>query len=187
MAWALILLFLTLAAPLRAGLTLRWTDGKLGGRAGLMVWGVRWTADWRLGRDAENRLEIRLLRGKRETALPLPRKGIGSWRKKRRSPGARFLAGRILTLISFSADILIGGEDAARTAFLSGLVQALGALLPRFRLRCRPKFHGKTSVFLFCIAQARLGILIALCLRGFVISLFAGRKEEQPWIVPSGT
>lgn len=189
MAWALIAVYLLLASPIQAEAAVRLQFGKKGkaeARLGLLVWGIRLSARLELYRDETNRPFARLVSGKKETAILLKSKGAGAWKK----PGAQYALKRLLSLFSFSADIQIGGADAARTALLSGLLAAAGAAVPRVRLRCRPRYNGESGVFLLCIAQARLGTIIAVCLRGLMKNRRAGRKKEgkkTAWIVPSGT
>ena len=65
------------------------------------------------------------------------------------------------------------------------LFRIAAGFFPRAHIRCRPAFNGKTSAVFRCIADTRLGIIIAVCLFGWLKSLRTGRKEEKKWIVPS--
>ena len=183
MAWVLIALYIVFAAPVRLGAVFRWEKGAAEGRLGAMVWGVRRTVRLDLMLDAENRPALRLLSGKRERTLPVgrPRKGA------RKSPGLRSAFEWLLSRAALRADIRIGGGDAALAALVSGALSALGALIPRARVRCRPRYGGESGLFLACIAGARLGTIIAVCLRGWIMNRLQGKKEEKAWIVPSGT
>ncbi len=95
--------------------------------------------------------------------------------------------GGLVRFTALEAEICPGGPDAAGTALWAGLIRIIAGFFPRLRVRCRPAFNGKTSAVLRCIADTRLGIIIAVCLFGRLKSLRTGRKEEKKWIVPSRT
>ena len=72
----------------------------------------------------------------------------------------------------------IGGQNAAFIALAAGFLQALNPLLPQANVVCRPSFGGETKAYLRCIAEARLGILLAAWLR-WRKERRAGQKEEK--------
>ncbi|MBR6185130.1 MAG: hypothetical protein IKQ41_02610 [Clostridia bacterium] len=187
MAWVLTILYVLLVSPLRAGILFRWKAGRADCRLGVLIWGARRTAEVKLRRDEKDYLGISLRSGRRERVFPLRFKRSGAWKNRWRKPGFHFLLRRLLPLFSVKADLCLGFDNAAETALLCGALNGVGALLPRVRLRCKPRYNGASSLSLLCIATARLGTIIALCLWAWMIGRRAGRKEENAWTVLSGT
>lgn len=194
MAWVLTALYLLFVSPVRAGLLLEIAAQKAEGRIGVTVWGVRRMASFRLCRNEANQPEILVLseksgkNGNREITVPLRSGNPEFWKGGWSRPGVRAALGRLVSLFSVTAEIRIGGGNAARTAVLSGLLSMLGAYLPHVRIRCAPQYNGHTKARLSCIGQARLGILIAVCLRGWLAGRINHEKRSKKrWIVPSGT
>ena len=66
-------------------------------------------------------------------------------------------------------------------------LRALRALGRANHARALPAFRGGGGLRFRCIARARLGTLLLACALGAVSYLRAGKKEEKPWIIPSGT
>ena len=190
MAIALTILYALLAAPVRAGAMVRAGGGPMTGAAGVMIWGFRLQIRLEGGRNADGKPEIRFffrgrrlypVRNRRPRELPrllsLP---------KRLGP-ARTLLRRGVRLRALEIAARIGGQDAARVALLTGLIRALSPAAPIVRVRCEPAFGGGSALRARCIADARLGTLLAACLLGGISLLRAGRKEETSWIIPSET
>ena len=186
MAWLLLGIYGLLIAPVRLGALARWKDGEMRLALGVMLWGARAVARFRSGRDKKGAL---CLRGEwlgREVELHprLPGRGQGLGRILGGGNGFRRLGG-LVRFTALEAEICPGGPDAAGTALWAGLIRIIAVFFPRLRVRCRPAFNGKTSAVFRCIADTRLGIIIAVCLFGRLKSLRTGRKEEKKWIVPS--
>lgn len=189
MAWAGIAVYLLLIAPV--ALEVR---AELAGESSrcvfaVRVWGVGVQGMLYPGRDAAGRLRLfSSLAGRpgRESGGH----GGAAWRFIRalaRADKARALLRRGVSLRRARIAGQIGGEDAALTALLTGLLGALCACVPALTGRLSPAFHGKTCVRLGCIAFSRLGILLAACALGAVSFLRAGKKEDTPWSIPSET
>ena len=165
MAWWLTAVFLLLIAPVRAGVRVQWDENGLRCAAGLMVWGLRQQADFSLARNAAGQLHLTAaFHGKR---LPLPQ------RKNRAGLGVKLLGlllkangknaalGRLVRVNTLRAFLRLGGQDAAALALTAGTLRAVGGALPLLRFQCVPVLGGKTALRAVCIAESRLGILLA--------------------------
>lgn len=164
-AWLGLFLFLLLIAPVRVGVRLLWDEKGPRGAVGLMVWGLREQADFSLERGAAGNL--RLTAAFHGKTLPLPQ------RKNRTGLGIRLLGlllksngedaalGRLVRVNTLNVALRLGGEDAAALALGAGALRAVGGALPFLRFRCMPVLGGKTALRAVCIAEARLGILLA--------------------------
>ena len=165
MAWLGLALFLLFIAPVRAGIRVQWDENGLRGAVGLMVWGLREQADFSFGRSAAGQLRLAaVFHGK---SLPLPQgknraglglKLLGLLLKSNGKNAALRGAVRVNTL---NVALRLGGGDAAALALGTGAFRALGNALPFLRFRCVPALGGKTALRAVCIAEARLGILLA--------------------------
>ena len=165
MAWFWLALFLLFIAPVRAGVRVQWDENGLRGAVGLMVWGLREQADFSLGRGASGQLRLTaIFHGKN---LPLPqgksRSGLGlkllGLLLKSNGKGAA-LRGAV-RVNALSVALRLGGGDAAALALAAGTLRAVASALPILRFRCVPALGGKTALRAVCIAEARLGILLA--------------------------
>ena len=167
----LLILFLLLLAPVKAGAVLFADREGVRGKIGVMVWGVRLQAEVRLCPGGS---EIRF-RGK-----PLPplrrRKGTGP---VFRGQGWGLLK-RGVRVLRAEAACEIGFQDAAAAALLTGLVRAVSGFVPVLKLTARP--GPRFALAAKCIAESRLGILWA----AYALRLWGrGRKEDKAWIIPS--
>ena len=183
----LLLVYLALITPVKLGAGVSVGSGPPEGLVGVMIWGWKRVAHIRVRRqDGIPRLCAEV-RG-HTVALRRSRKG---WSGQAARTLLRGLTdgkrgGRGLRLVTLDGFIQIGGMDAAVTALLTGGLRAALALIPSARVRCEPAFGGQTVLRLRCIAQARLGRIVAAGLMTALGTRRQGRKEEAPWIIPSG-
>lgn len=176
MSWTLLMIFLVLIAPVKAGALATVSKRGVRGAFGFMVWGV--SVQGRFLLEAGKR-EIRI--GSRPMKLPRKKSGRFSFSRLIRS-GAWKLLRRGVTIQRADAQMQLGLRDAAAAALLAGLAQALSGLLPGVRFRALPRLGGPWELRAKCIAETRLGILLA----AFALTaLFRGQKEEKTWIIPS--
>ncbi|MBQ6256269.1 MAG: hypothetical protein IJQ62_05675 [Clostridia bacterium] len=165
MAWWLTAVFLLLIAPVRAGVRVRWDEKGLRGAVGLMVWGLREQADFTLARSAAG--QLRLAAAFHGKSLPLPqrknRAGLGMklLGLLLKSNGKNAILGRLVRVTTLRAFLRLGGQDAAALALTAGTLRAVGGALPLLRFQCVPVLGGKTALQAVCIAESRLGILLA--------------------------
>ena len=186
MAAALIMVYLLLVTPLRAGALLAFKEGGLHGAVGVTVWGVRLQARLRFVRDESGHPQWQ--REKDGFWLPLgkragrPRQGLLllSLLRKGNRDGTPWK--RLIQVTALRLQIRIGGENAARAALITGLLRSVFSLFPKAHADISPAFNGQTEGSFLCIAQARLGMLLAW---GLGALLRPGRKEEHTWIIPS--
>lgn len=190
MRWILLGLFLLLIAPVQVGAALRWTGHIPCLTVGVMIWGVRAQMEIRARRNKAGMLLLTATMGKRNLTLRPGGKNAGNGLKALglllKSNGDKAMLKKAVQVRVLDAYLQIGGENAAFIAILTGFLQALNPLLPQANIVCRPSFHGSTKAYIRCIAEARLGILLAAWLR-WRRTRRAGRKEEQAWSIPSGT
>ncbi len=95
-----------------------------------------------------------------------------------RSNADRAMLRNAVRVSALDVFLQIGGQNAAFIALAAGFLQALNPLLPQANVVCRPSFGGETKAYLRCIAEARLGILLAAWLR-WRKERRAGQKEEK--------
>ena len=190
MRWILMGLFLVLITPVRVGAVLRWAGHLPSLTIGLMIWGIQAQTEIRARRDEAGALLLTAALGRRNMTLHPGGKNAGKGLKilglLLKSNGDRAVFKKAVQVRALDAYLQIGGENAAFIAILTGFLQALNPLLPQANIVCRPSFHGSTKAYIRCIAEARLGILLAAWLR-WRRTRRAGRKEEQAWSIPSGT
>ena len=188
MAWWMTAMFLLLITPVRLGAALRWEKGLPRAAVGVMVWGVSGQVFLRSGRDEKGKLRLTAsVFGKETPVTPGKAKagqGLRALWLSLRSNGRLSLLRYTVKIRVFDVSVRLGIEDAARAALAVGLIRALASAVPRLRLRCVPALGGQTAASLRCIADARLGILLAAAL--LWRARRRGRKEEKPWIIPSG-
>ena len=173
--------YLVLITPVRVGAVLSAPPLKIA--VGMTVWGahvpgrltVRWTAGGLL-----------LSAGGRDIPLKTRLGGDALGRAALKSSMGRRLLRRLLEGGALTGALQIGGTDAAQVALWTGAARAALSLLPGRGVRCFPSFGGPTALRLRCIAETRLGMLLAA---GLLLALSGrtGRKEETPWIIPSGS
>lgn len=175
LAGALLLVFLIVIAPIRAGLLLCVDGGPIRGRVGLMIWGIRLQAGFflRQGRWVltvfGKELSLPSRGGKRLSLLPL------LLEKRKRFPRR----GIVLRRAVIWADVAL--ENAAAGALLTGWMRFLSGALPGWRVLPRFCPGGRSALRVCCIAESRLGILWAEYAR-----LKRKKKEESAWSIPSG-
>ena len=190
MAWACIVAYLLCVTPLRFGAAAQWQAGELPQAAlGLTIWGVRLGRRFALRRDETGRLYlegdgVRALAAPSGPALKRPLRAL---RALGRANHARALLRRGVQKEALLLETAVRCPDAGQTALLTGLLRALGAAQPLLDIRALPAFRGGGGLRFRCIARARLGTLLLVCALGAVSYLRAGKKEEKPWIIPSGT
>lgn len=190
--WLLILLYLILISPLRAGVVFSLGRGMPRAGLGIMIWGFSWQFHGALIRDKAGRLHLEASNGSgrkiRLRGLRGPSPSFGRLvRSFQKADRARALLRCSVHLESIRAAVEIGGGNAARTALWTGALMALGGILPPRTLLCRPAFGRESALRFHCIADARLGTLLTACLLGALAFLRTGRKEEKAWNIPSGT
>lgn len=190
MAWACILAYLLCVTPLRFGAAAWWQAGNLPQAAlGLTIWGVRLGRRFALRRDDTGRLYL-AGEGGRAVAAPSGPALQGKLRLLRalgRANRARALLRHGVQKEMLLLEAAAHCPNAAQTALLTGLLQALGAAQPLLDIRAIPAFRGGGGLRFRCIARARLGTLLLACVLGAVSYLRSGKKEVGPWIIPSGT
>ena len=189
MGLALVALFLVLIAPVKAGAALVWNQrNALGIKLGVMIWGVPLQMQISLKRNGKGEpyLERRFM-GKARPLRPRGAKGKSGIKALKAIGGARALLFRLIPVKKAYAFIQLGGENAALSAVLCGMLQILNALIPGVEIACRPRYGGEWGIKALCIAQARLGTLIAVGLPVYFKIKAASGKEKEPWIVPSET
>lgn len=187
MAVFLILFYLVLITPVRFGAAVTWHgDSRAEGAAAALVWGVRVQLGLRLYRDEAGRLRlISAFHGRQRRPGGSIRNLLTLLKALGRANISRALLKRGVQLTEFSVRAEVGGMDAAAVALCTGLLRALDALLPEAVINARPAFQGQGSFRARCIAEARLGTLIAIGTLGF-LSL-KRQKEEAAWNIPSVT
>ena len=190
MRWILLGLFLILITPVQVGAALRWTGHMPSLTVGVMIWGIRAQMEIHARRDTAGTLLLTATMGKRSLTLRPGGKNAGNGLKALglllKSNGDKAMLKKAVQVRALDAYLQIGGENAAFIAILTGFLQALNPLLPQANIVCRPSFHGSTKAYIRCIAEARLGILLAAWLR-WRRTQQASQKEEQAWTIPSGT
>ncbi len=191
MAWAGIFLFLMLIAPVRVGARLRW-EGELPRLAvGAMVWGARLQIDLKPVRSEGGRLRLAAQAGGKRIALPKRKKkaaqGLKALWLLLRANGAGARLRRMVKVRALEGTLRLGGQDAAALALTAGFLRSAAAALPFAHVRVDPALGGRSAVYARCIAETRLGILMAAGLLWYAQRRKAGRKEEKAWIIPSGT
>ncbi len=190
MRWILLGLFLLLIAPIQVGAALRWSGYMPSLTVGVMVWGIRAQTEIRASRDAAGTLLLTAAVGKRSLTLRPGGKNAGNGLKALglllKSNGESAMLKKAVQVRTLDGSLQIGGENAAFIALATGFLQALSPLAPKAKIVCRPSFHDNTKAYLRCIAEARLGILLAAWLR-WRRTQQASQKEEQAWTIPSGT
>lgn len=186
-----IFIYLLLIAPVKAGALLFWEDRFPACALGLRLWGIPFSARFAGRRDERGNFYI-------ETALP-GRRGPGRQTLSSPSPGLikaldgiRGLGAALPLLksgvrLSGRLQAVLGGENAGLLCCLAGALQALFALSRRFSLDVQPLFRGRSGFRFLCIAETRLGTLLAAALLGALHARTAGKKEEASWIIPSET
>ena len=182
MRWMLLGLFLLLITPLRVGAAARWTGHAPTLTVGVTVWGVRAQTEICFRRDEAGALLLTAGIGKKAIPLRLPGENAGNGLKALalllRSNADRAMLRNAVRVSALDVFLQIGGQNAAFIALAAGFLQALNPLLPQANLVCRPSFGGETKAYLRCIAEARLGILLAAWLR-WRKERRAGQKEEK--------
>ena len=191
-AGLLVFLYLLLITPIRAGVVLGKERAFPRGAVGVMVWGIRYTVHFVGRRDETGKFYIKTtLPGKRREkerpfAAPSPKifhflKGIRAsrWAWQMIKKGVHIQKGEL--------HWILGGENAAAQALISGCLQAFFAFSRRFSLHLYPVFQGKSAFRFRCIVETRLGTLLAAGLLSGLYALAAGKKEDTSWIIPSET
>ncbi len=187
MLFLFLIIYLVLITPVKLGAAVSVGGGPAGAAVGVMVWGFRRVVRIRVRRrDGVPRLCADV--GGRSVILS-PQMENG-WSTRMARMLLRSLTGggdcpRVLRLRALDGLIRIGGRDAGSIALLTGGLRALTALLPHSRIRCVPSFGGPSLLRLRCIAQARLGTILAAGLKTALRMRRTDRKEEGPWIIPS--
>ena len=186
MAWIGIGVFLLFIAPVRAGVLLRWEEGRLTGAVGLTLWGVRAQVRLFTQRDAQGRMGLQAALGRHLLPLSLPRGKKGAF------PARMLLSARngpwqwAVKRECFRVDVRFGCRDAAMTALLAGFLQALNGALPQAVIRCRPAFQGSAAVQVRYTARTRLGMLWGAYLL-WRLRRRNEKEESKQWSIPSET
>ena len=189
MALWMTAVFLLRITPVRLGAAAHWERGLPRAAVGVMLWGVAGRAAFYTSRDENGRLRLTasvfgktvpLAPGKNRAGQGL-RLLLMALRSNSRQPLLRYT----VKVRCLEARMRLGCRDAAWAALAVGLIRAAAAAVPLLRVQCVPALGGQTEVHLRCIADARLGTLLAAALAGRV-KRRRGRKEEKPWIIPSG-
>ena len=123
----------------------------------------------RAGRFRAGALLLTASVGKRSLTLRPVRRSAGNGLKTLallvKSNTKRAALKKLVRIRTLDVFLQIGGENAAFIALATGFLQTLSPLAPKAKIVCRPSFHGDTKAYLRCIAEARLGILLAAWLR----------------------
>ena len=166
--WFLIGCYLFWITPIRLGAIFSWqSGGKPRLAAAALCWGVRLPAPSKRPRSA---------------SLSFPH--ILSALKK--APFTRWLLRHALRWEKGEIIAVIGGEHAALTALSAAAVQGIISVFPRTRCRVHPNFGGASALKAGCIVESRLGMLLLTALALILSDRDGAKKEEQPWIIPSG-
>lgn len=184
MAWALILMYLILIAPVKGGLLLQAEEGRQEGAWGVMLWGVLIRGHVSVRRDGQGRLRLEGV-GRRKKQAAGKKGKWGKWIRMLGGKAPRYLLRKGVRPERLEVYVGIAAGDAALTALLCGALQGLAGMFPRLRARFYPCFGGKSSIRLRCIVSARLGILLFACVAGGIQRLLADKKEAKPWNIPS--
>ena len=188
MAWIGTALFLLFITPVRAGIWVEWDGNRLRGAVGVTVWGIRGQAALTGRRGDGGRLRIMAALGGRSVSLPSPHGKSGGAKKLLgllRHRDAWTPLRRAVQVTRLEAAVRLGGGDAAALALLTGLLRAVGGLLPGLRLRCVPVLGGKSGLRAVCIAEARLGILCTAWLMAKRKAAGGGRRAGQAPALPT--
>ena len=165
MAWLGLALFLLLIAPVRAEARLVWDENGLRGAAGLMIWGLREQVDFSLNRSAAGALRLNAAFHGKSLTLPQGKNraelGVKLLGLLLKSNGQEAALRKLVKVNTLDIALRLGGGDAAGLALGAGALRAVGGALPFLRLQCVPCLNGKTALRAVCIAEARLGILVA--------------------------
>ena len=165
MAWLGLALFLLFIAPVRAGVRVQWDEKGLRGAAGLMVWGLREQADFSLNRSAAGIPRLTAAFHGKNLTLPEPKNraelGVKLLTLLLKSNGREAALRKMVRVNTLNIALRLGGGDAAALALGAGALRAVGGALPFLRFQCVPCLNGKTALRAVCIAEARLGILVA--------------------------
>ena len=168
MIWWGLALFLLLIAPVKAGVRLQWDENGLRGAVGLMVWGWREQADFSAGRNPAGRWALTAAYRGKNLPLPAEKGNAGTILKlvglllKSNGDGAALR--KLVRVDTLDVALRLGGQDAAALALGAGFLRAVGGALPFLRFQCLPALGGKSGLRAVCIAEARLGILLAAAL-----------------------
>ena len=192
MAWLLIMLYLILIAPVQGGVILSAGNGPVHGVIGAAVWGVIIQGRYSLLRDEEGQLRLESSFRRKKRKHPKDRrqrlqKIFQVLRALLRANFARKLLRQGLHLQCLNGDIFLHLDDAAHTALVSSLLQALSGLSAKTDIRIHPSFMGPSALRIKCIVRFRLGILLIACLMGLISYRLSGKKEETAWNIPSDT
>ena len=186
MRWIILGLFLLLISPVRIGAALRWSGQLPTLVIGVMIWGVRVQTSIHAERDPAGTLLLTAALGKRPLHFG-GKNADGSLQALAalfRSGSGRTALHGVVQVRKVELYLQIGGENAAFAALFTGLLRALNPLFPHAAIHCHPSFNGQTKVYARCIAETRLGILLAAWLRR---RRRHGQKEEAAWSIPSET
>ena len=170
-------LFLLLISPVRLGAALSWAGGGFRLAAGILVWGVRVRGRLDGARGEGDRLRLEAAVQGRPVALPQGKRGgAGALGRMLKRGGLRFPWGHAARLYALEGTVFLGGDDAAALALAAGALRALLARYPK--VKCFPSFGGECRGEIRCIAESRLGMLLAA---GLVLAYRSRReiKEEK--------
>lgn len=185
----LIFLYLFLITPLHLGALFSLESGQAPrGVIGILIWGIPLHFPFSLNRDESGALHLESDRKHKKSAHPEKNlsRGIAVLKAFQKADKAKALLFRSLHFSRGDIFWQLHLENAAETALLCALFQFLSALFPAVHLRMQPAFQGKTALRARCMIECRLGMLSLTALLGFISYRLAAKKEEKPWITPSG-
>ncbi|MBQ9262698.1 MAG: hypothetical protein IJ189_00635 [Clostridia bacterium] len=177
-----VILFLLLITPVKVGVVLCLGGGPVRGEIGVMLWGVRLQGRFELkqGKPALSfrgkPLHLPHRKTNRPSLLPMLKSLLGNGVPSPFRPAISILKAEII--------VDVGLQDAATVALLTGLLRSASVWLPVLKIHARPCFGGSSALHARCIAEGRLGMLLAAYL---LAKQGRKQKEEQPWIIPSAT
>lgn len=194
MNWYLMLLslFVLLITPISFELYSSFGTGAMpSGFLTPRVWNTGLTIHYTVGRDEKGALLI-TFKGKKDKTAPTPdpkklTDGIHlALRTYKTANTARHIIRNMLTFKVLSSHIVVGLQDAAKTAELTGALYALQSSLPkpaRKSIHITANFKGQSFVGFHCILSFRLGMLFlsALLSLGAFIKAKKELKEAEKW------
>lgn len=188
-AGILIFFYLFLITPLHLGALFSLESGHAPrGVIGILVWGIPLHFPFSLNRDEGGVLHLTSDREPKKSAHPEKNlsRGIAALKAFQKADKAKALLFRSLRFSRGDIFWQLHLEDAAQTALLCAFLQFLSGLFPAVHLQVQPAFQGKNTLRARCIFECRLGMLSLTALLGFISYRLAAKKEEKPWITPSG-
>lgn len=189
MNWYLLAVsvYVMLITPLRLEALFSFNSGSLPEcYIALLIWNTRLSAHVALRREADGHLALTVKRRseKKTDGQKQMRGALRVLRAIKTADKARKTLWRAIHLRFFSAFVIVGFQDAALTARVTGALQALFyALPPAFGHNAfvRANFRGGGAARVRCILSARLGMLLSAAMLALLAYLASIREEKRKW------